>query len=226
MSIDDKQVKPGEKEFHITTLFLDIGNVLLSDGWDHESRKNSTLIFNLDHKEMEERHSLNFEIFEQGKITLDEYLERVVFYEDRSFTPDEYKTYMYEQSKPYPEMIEMIIHLKKQHKLKVVAVSNEARELNDYRIKTFKLDEFIDFFVSSCFVHLRKPDTDIFLEALDMAYTSAENVLYIDDQLMFVEVARTLGINSIHHTDRLSTIKKLDAFGLTVEKRSAEYHVL
>ena len=74
MSIDDKPLKTGEKEFHITTLFLDIGNVLLSDGWDHESRKNSTLIFNLDHKEMEERHSLNFEIFEQGKITLDEYL--------------------------------------------------------------------------------------------------------------------------------------------------------
>lgn len=79
---------------------------------------------------MEERHHLNFATYELGEMTLDGYLEQVVFYKDRNFTPFEFKVFMYEQSKPYPEMIEMMIHSKKQYQLKVVAVSNEARELN------------------------------------------------------------------------------------------------
>ena len=221
MIINNKQEKPGtkqpEKEHHITTLFLDIGGVLLSDGWDRESRKNSTVIFNLDHKEMEERHHLNFETYELGKITLDEYLERVVFYKGRTFTSNEFKEFMYNQTKPYPEMIGMIIHLKRQYGLKVGVVSNEGRELNEYRIKKFKLNEFVDFFISSCFVHLRKPDADIFLEALDIAQMPIGQVLYIDDQPMFVEIARNLGISSIHHTDHSSTITKLNSFGLHIE---------
>ena len=199
----------------ITTLFLDIGGVLLSDGWDRDSRKNAATLFELDDAVMEERHQLNFATYELGKITLDEYLGRVIFYNVRSFSTNEFRAFMYAQSKPILAMIEMMIRLKKQHKLKVVAVSNEARELNDYRIKTFKLNELIDFFVSSCFVHIRKPDTDIYLEALDMAQASVQNVLYIDDQLMFVEVAKGLGIKGIHHTDYESTTAKLNTFGLT-----------
>ena len=48
-----------------------------------------------------------------------------------------------------------------------------------------------------------------------MAQASVQNVLYIDDQLMFVEVAKGLGIKGIHHTDYESTTAKLNTFGLT-----------
>ena len=112
-------------------------------------------------------------------------------------------------------MIELIKQLKLRYGLKIAVVSNEAREINDYRIKKFKLDEFVDSFVSSCFVHVRKPDADIFRLALDIAQTPARNVVYIENTPMFVQVAEGLGIRSILHTDRTSTCAKLASLGLT-----------
>ena len=76
---------------------------------------------------------------------------------------------MYAQSQPFPEMIELMRGLKTQHGLQVAAVSNEGRELTVYRVQQFKLGTFIDFFVSSCFVHYRKPDEDMYRIALDIA---------------------------------------------------------
>ncbi len=148
---------------NITTLFTDIGGVLLTDGWNRESRKNAAAKFNLDLEELEERHHLTFDTYEEGKLSLDDYLKRIIFYEKRTFTIDEFKKFMYAQSSPFPEMIKSITQLKKQYSLKVGVVSNEGRELTEYRIKEFKLDQFVDFFISSSFVHLRKPDVDIFL---------------------------------------------------------------
>ena len=93
----------------------------------------------------------------------------MVFYEKRSFTRAQFRRFMFAQSKPYPEMIELVARLKVRHGLKIVVVSNEAREVNAYRIRKFKLGAIRDSFISSCFVHIRKPDADIFRLALDIA---------------------------------------------------------
>jgi putative hydrolase of the HAD superfamily len=203
-----------KKQSAITTLFLDIGGVLLTDGWSRESRKNAAANFRLDLQDMEERHHLTFDTYEVGKLSLDEYLKRIVFFEKRNFTPGAFKKFMYEQSRPYPEMIQLVTRLKEQYNLKVAVVSNEGRELTEYRIEKFKLYNFVDFFISSCFVHLRKPDVDIFRAALDIAQIPAKYVLYIEDRPMFVQVAEGLGIKGIHHTDFKSTLAKLNSFGL------------
>jgi len=121
---------------------------------------------------------------------------------------------MFAQSKPYYEMIELIRNLKAKYRLKVVAVSNESREVNAYRIRQFKLDEFVDAFISSCFVHLRKPDADIFRLALDVAQVPARQIVYIENTPLFVQVAEGLRIRSILHTDYKSTCAKLAVFGL------------
>jgi putative hydrolase of the HAD superfamily len=93
-------------------------------------------------------------------------------------------------------------------------VNNEARELNAYRIRKFKLDGFVDSFISSCFVHIRKPDADIFRLALDVSQAPARKVVYIDNTPMFVEIAEGMGIRSILHTDYESTRAKLVSLGL------------
>jgi putative hydrolase of the HAD superfamily len=198
----------------IATLFLDIGGVLLTDGWQHQSRKRAAGAFGLNLSEMEERHHLTFDTYEEGKLTLEEYLDRVVFYKKRPFTRAQFRRFIFAQSKPYPEMIEFVRRLKARHRLQVIVVSNEARELNAYRIRKFKLDRFVDAFVSSCFVHLRKPDADIFRLALDIAQTPARKVVYIENTPMFVQIAEGLGIRSILHTDYRSTCAKLASFGL------------
>jgi putative hydrolase of the HAD superfamily len=200
----------------IKALFLDIGGVLLTDGWGHVSRKLAARTFNLNPEEMESRHNQIFDTYELGKLTIKEYLSRVVFYEKRPFTPAQFRKFMFTQSKPYPKIIELVNKLKAQYRLKVAVVSNEARELNAYRIRKFKLDGFVDFFISSCFVHLRKPDVDIFRLALDIAQVPANQVVYIENLPMFVQVAESLKIRSICHTDYTSTYAKLASFGLEV----------
>jgi putative hydrolase of the HAD superfamily len=203
-----------EKATAISCLFLDVGGVLLTDGWDHHARKRATVRFKLEWAEMEDRHHLTSDTYEEGKLSLEEYLGRVVFYKKRMFTRAEFRRFMFAQSKPYPEMIERVRKLKARYGLKIVVVSNEARELNCHRIHKFKLDGFVDAFISSCFVHVRKPDADIFRLALDIAQVPVRQVVYIENTPMFVQVAEGLGIQSILHTDYKSTCARLASFGL------------
>jgi putative hydrolase of the HAD superfamily len=198
----------------ISTLFLDIGGVLLTNGWDHNMRQKAAKTFELDYGEMNERHHLTFDTYEEGKLSLYEYLRRVVFYEERPFSLEEFKAFMFEQSQPYQEMVDLVCNLKERYRLKIAAVSNEGRELTVYRIAKFDLGTFIDFFISSCFVHYRKPDEDIYRIALDIAQVPPERVVYIEDRPMFVEVAQGLGIQGIIHKDYESTRAALRGFGL------------
>jgi putative hydrolase of the HAD superfamily len=114
----------------IACVLVDVGGVLLTDGWDHHARKRAASPFNLNWAETEERHHLTFETYEEEKLTLEDHLGRVVFYQKRAFTRAQFRRFMFGQSKPYPEMIDLVAQLKIRHGLKIAVVSNEARELN------------------------------------------------------------------------------------------------
>jgi putative hydrolase of the HAD superfamily len=199
---------------NISVLFLDIGGVLLTNGWDGDMRKNAAEKFGIDYKEMNDRHNVIYDAYERGVLSLDEYLKRVIFCRDRNFTPEQFKECMFSFSRPLNENIEFFKTVAKSHHLKVVAVNNEGRELNDYRINKFHLYEFIESFISSCYVQCRKPDTKIYKLALDITNVKPHNILYFDDRQMFVEVASDLGINSIYHRDLQSTQQLLKKLGL------------
>lgn len=197
----------------ISTLFCDIGGVMLTNGWDRAARKLACQRFGLDYAEVDERHHLTFDAFEEGKLSLDEYLDRTVFYAPRPFTRQDFLAFMHERSEPLPAMLDYVRGLKARFGIKIVAVNNEGRELNMHRIRAFGLGCFIDAFVSSCFVHFRKPDADIFRLALDIAQAAPEASAYIDDRALFVEVAATLGLRGVVHTDAASTAAALEAMG-------------
>ncbi len=192
-----------------TTLFLDVGGVMLTNGWDHHMREHAAQKFNLDYSEMNGRHALTFDTYEIGKISLDEYLQRIIFYQPRSFSKDEFKEYMFAQSQAFPEMIAFVRELKARYFFKVVVVSNEGRELMLKRIERFQLKEFVDFFVCSCFVHLRKPDEEIYHIALDLSQVKPEEVIYIDDRPMLAEIGRKMGMQAIQHISLEQTHKKM-----------------
>lgn len=200
----------------ITTLFVDVGGVLLSNGWDHHERRRVAKHFKLNWAEMDERHRLVFETHEEGKLSFEEYLAWVVFYEKRPFTRKQFCDCMFGQSKPIPKMLELIAQLKAQHGLRIVVVSNESRAVNDYRIRTFHLDRLVDTFISSCFVGMRKPDANIFRLALDLAQTAPEKAMFIDNTAMFVQIAERFGIHGVLHVDYESTRAKLASFGLCI----------
>ena len=209
----------------IKTLFVDIGGVLLSDGWNRGSRVLAAREFDLDPVEMEARHHQAFEAYETDRIDLDRYMDLVVFHEKRPFTGARFRDFMFSQSTPLPETIDLVASLKAQFDLKVVAVSNEGRELNEYRIRTFQLGRFVDFFVSSCYVGLRKPDPKIFRLALDTAQASPRESAFLENTPMFVEVASDLGIHGILHTDCESSRDRLAGLGLGSEREAAYVHL-
>jgi len=198
----------------IRTLFTDIGGVLLTNGWDRKARAQAADKFGLDHEELHERHHLTFDTYEEGKLTLEEYLTRIVFYEPRKFQQQDFIDFMFEQSQTLPDMLEYLPKVKARYGLTVIAVSNEGRELNAHRIRKYGLRNLIDAFVSSCYVHFRKPDADMYRMALDISQAAPEEVAYLEDRPMFVDIANELGIRGILHTDYASTRAKLDALGL------------
>jgi putative hydrolase of the HAD superfamily len=215
--LTEKESESTAMTTHIASLFLDIGGVLLTNGWGRISRQHAAATFHLDQEAMDERHHLTFDTYEEGKLSLDEYLDRVIFYETRPFTRADFKAFMYAESQPYSDMLALIRALKAQHHLQVAVVSNEGRELAEFRVRKFGLADFVDFFIFSSFVHIRKPDTDIFRLALDVSQMSAGEVVYIEDRPMFVDVARSLGITGIRHTDYGSTRAELSELGLPLQ---------
>jgi putative hydrolase of the HAD superfamily len=206
-----------KKATGITCVFLDVGDVLLTDGWDHLARKRAARHFKLEWTEMEARHHLTFEVFEVGRLTLEDYLNLVVFHKRRSFTRIQFQQFMFAQSKPFPEMIDLVVQLKQNLGLKIVIVSNESREVNAFRSSRFGLDRLSDCFISSSFVHMRKPDVEIFKLALDLAQVRPEEVVFIDNTPMFVHIAEGLGIHGIVHEDYNSTRIKMSQLGINIK---------
>lgn len=189
----------------VQALFLDVGGVLMTNGWDRVLRKKTAETFGIDYNEMTARHHLIFDTYETGKLSFDEYLKRIMFFEERSFTIKEVKEFIFNAVQPYEEMLHFIREVKEKHHLKVGVVSNEGRELAVDRIRRFDLPSFIDFFIISSFVHYRKPDADIYRLAIDIAQVPPSNIVYIDDRSLLIEVAKSLGLQGIHHTSLEST---------------------
>ena len=202
-----------------TTLFLDIGGIMLTNGWDRTSRKRAEEYFDLqsEHEDIAVRHEAFFDVYELGKLSLDDYLSRVFFFKNRPFTQEDVKTFIYQQSQPMPDMLNLLRHLKARYNLRTLAVSNEGREIAVYRIHKYNLGDFIDTFLVSSFVHLRKPDPEIYTIALDMAQVPVNEVVYLEDRILSIEAAERLGIASIHHTQFETTRDTLARMGLPLD---------
>ncbi len=200
----------------ITTLFWDIGGVILTNGWDRESRKEAAATFRLDWEELEDRHDLSFPAFDTGQITLNEYLERTLFYRARSFTREEFTAFIFAQSREYPEVRAILDKVTASGKYFVGAINNEPLELNQYRIEAFHLRRNFLVFFSSCYVRSRKPEEAIFRVALEVTQRAPEQCLFIDDRALNLENPRRLGMNTIHHQNADQLRSELGKFGVEV----------
>lgn len=194
----------------IKVVFMDIGGVLLTNGWDHESREKASKAFDFDYEKMTIQHNLISSAFEIGDISMDEYLNHILFYSPRKFTKEAFKQFMYAQSKELPKMLSWLKSWKKKSKLPVFAISNESLELNEYRINKFELQEAFHGFFSSCYLGFRKPDARIFKKALQIAGIAACESIYFDDRLLLVNVAKEIGMHSVQHTDFENTAHILE----------------
>lgn len=191
-------------------LFFDVGGILLTNGWGHESRKKAAEIFGLDYAEIDALHNFIFNVYEIGSITLDEYLDTVIFNYPRDFVRQDFKDFMFSQSVELPNMLQWLKEWKKDCGFRIISINNEGKELNDYRVQKFKLHQAFDAFISSCEVNMRKPDPRIFNLALGIAQASPSQCVYFDDRAMFANAAQKLGIRSFHHTSFETTREILE----------------
>jgi putative hydrolase of the HAD superfamily len=181
----------------IHTIFWDVGGVLLTNAWDRSERAAALEHFRLDEEEFHARHEMVVSSFERGKISLDEYLDRTVFYRNRSFSRDEFRDYMFSLSQPMPEVLAFARALADSGKYFMGTINNESRELNLYRIEKYGLRKIFRLFVSSCFVGLRKPESGIYRLAIEITQVNPQECCFIDDRALNLEVAAKMGIRTI-----------------------------
>jgi putative hydrolase of the HAD superfamily len=200
----------------ITTLFWDIGGVILTNGWDTGSRRLAAETFHLDWDEFQDRHDLSFPAFDSGNIPLNEYLNRTLFYRPRPFTREEFIAFMFAQSKEYPESRAVLDAAARSGKYFIGAINNEPLELNEYRIAEFHLRRDFQVFFSSCYLHARKPEEMIFRIALEVTQRPPEQCVFIDDRPLNLENPRKLAMNAIHYQNANQLRLELQKYGVEV----------
>ncbi|HYA97562.1 MAG TPA: HAD family phosphatase [Methylomirabilota bacterium] len=183
----------------ITTLFWDIGGVILTNGWGMESRKQAASVFRLNWDEFQERHEMIFPAFDCGQVTLDEYLDKAVFDRPRDFAREEFTAFMFAQSREYPEVRAVLEETAASGKYFMAAINNEPLELNEFRIEAFHLRRDFSVFFSSCYVGKRKPDPAIYRMALEVTQRAPDQSVFIDDRPINLEQPRQLGMNTVHY---------------------------
>lgn len=187
--------------FPFDVILFDIGGVLLTNGWDHRERAVIVDQFHLDLAGFESHHSKAYEAWERGEISVDEYLDAVVFYEPRAFSHEEFFAAMCAQSKTLPDgAIGILAELAASDKCMIGALNNEARETNEFRLVNFGLRRYLKFAFTSCYMGIRKPDPSIYRHALGILGKPAERTLFIDDRLENVAAAAAVGMKAIRFT--------------------------
>jgi putative hydrolase of the HAD superfamily len=185
----------------ITTIFFDIGGVLLTDGWGHVSRRLAAEKFGLDWDEYSERHEKVAHAIETNRLTLERYLDRAIFYRPRPFTREEFRNFIFAQSEAKLDSLKIAEELAQSGRYFMATLNNEILELNTFRIEKFGLARYFSAFFSSCFLGLRKPDEAIYRLALQVTQRAPGECLFIDDREVNLECPRELGINTILFKD-------------------------
>ncbi len=199
----------------VHTLFWDNGGVILTNGWDRDSRQKAVEKFHLDWVDFEDRHELMLNAFECGTANLDEYLQRTIFYRPRDFKPEDFKKFMFDQSQLLGDGLEFLAALAKPRRYMMAALNNESLEINDYRIKKFNLRDYFEAFFSSCYLGVRKPDRGIYSLALKITQREPAECVLIDDRGLNLECAHEMGMNTIQFKSVAQLRSELAAMGVT-----------
>lgn len=198
----------------IRHIFFDIGGVLGTNGWDREQRKIAVERYALDAADFQARHEEMAGPLEEGRVSLDEYLDFTVFCAPRTFSHDEFKAFIFDQSRPYPETIQIARDVAAGCQYWVMTLNNESDELNRHRIRTFGLDEIFDAYLSSCWLGHRKPMQKFYDRALSIAQANPAQSVFIDDRERNIVPARSLGMHTIHYQSPTQLRTALTVLGI------------
>lgn len=196
-------------------LFFDIGGVLLTNAWDTPARNAAIREFGLDEQDFHARHGMLKTAFETGRLSLDSYLKKAVFHKKRAFAPDDFRQFMFDQSRPLGDVLEWVAELAASGRYRLYTLNNESRELHEHRVRAFGLERYFRAFFTSCYLGQAKPDEEIYVNAMGISGCDGRGAIFIDDRSLNVEAAAALGLNAIHFTG-------LDALRAAVREQGVE----
>jgi putative hydrolase of the HAD superfamily len=198
----------------ISAIFCDVGGVLLTNGLDHGERGRLVEKFGLDATDFEDRHHMLAASMDDGRMDLDEYLDRTIFYRPRSFRKQEVREFIYSQSQALPDSLPLMARIAQAGKVFLATLNNESRELNLHRIETFGLRQYFAVFFSSCYLGVSKPHAEIYQLALDLSQRQPGECVFIDDRSLNLESARRLGLHTIQFLNAAQMESDLRTLGL------------
>jgi putative hydrolase of the HAD superfamily len=184
----------------IRHIFFDIGGVLGTNGWDREQRERAVERFNLDAHDFQCRHEEIVGAWEEGRISIDEYLDIAIFHEPRAFSRDEFVEFMHSQSVPDTKTVDLARELTRQPSYTLMTLNNESDELNRYRIGKFRISEIFEAFLSSCWLGVRKPTQEFYERGMGIGQADPGTSLFIDDRPQNLAPAKKLGMQVILFT--------------------------
>ena len=198
----------------IELVLFDIGGVLGTNAWDREQRQVAVERFGLDAEDFQYRHEETIGALESGHMSLDEYLDIAVFSAPRSFSPAEFKSFMFAQSVAWPDSIAIARELARTGRVRMATLNNEGEELNSHRIDLFGLRDVFPTFFTSCWLRTRKPSRQIYQQVLGMTQADPARTLFIDDRPQNLAPAAALGVRTAQFTDALKLRAHLSGLGL------------
>jgi len=201
----------------IETLFFDVGGVLLTNGWDQNQRAEVLPKFGVDLAEYEKRHDAANYFWERGLKDARWFFDQTVFYEPRKFTFEDLWHEVEGQSRLlFPETADILGELRGLRQFRIATLNNESRELNDFRVRQFRLCDYFDFFICSGYAGEMKPGRAIYRTALEVSGAPAGETLFIDDKRENCDAACALGMHAIHFTLPAALRSSLTEFGITL----------
>ena len=202
----------------IRTVFWDIGGVLLSNGWDRYQRARVFADLKLSAEDIalaeEKREEANW-FWERGLIDEAEFFKRTIFFQPRNFTlADVWRGVEAQQEVLHPESFDILHTMHAKRQVRVAALNNESRELNDYRLKRFNLRRYFDFCICSGYVHEMKPAAGIYRSALEIGGDGPGEACFIDDKEENVAAANAAGLVGLHFSSPAALRDQLHSLGI------------
>ena len=200
----------------IKTIFWDVGGVILTNGWDVDQRTRVLTRLGVDLVEYEARHDAANFYWERGLSTAREFFDRTVFFKPRDFTfEDLWPQVCAESGVLNPECFQILDRMGADGRYRLATLNNESRELNAYRLDTFHLRPYFDYFICSGYVHEMKPHADIYQAAIDISGFPPETALFIDDKPENCEAAVALDMKAIRFESPAQLTQELAQLGIS-----------
>ena len=193
----------------ITTIFFDVGGVLLIDFIDWKI-KDLAAKYSVEESLLFEAKKNLRPKADAGELSDPDFWKLLLKTVDITADDDDIDL------EPYMKKVDGgldIVNKLKESGYKIAILSNDSVEMSNHRRQKYGFDNIFDHIIISCYHHVIKPNRRIYEIALEEMNVTPEESVFIDDRKENVDTANSVGItgiffeNSTQVTNRLKELR-------------------